>query len=92
MSDETKAGIVSIIWISAFAVFVADPSPIRALLLIFTTVVELLYCKHDVEQEELRKSRNRYAAHTSEEIRKSMAAAEDELPEDRVKRIIGGFR
>ena len=92
MSDETKAGIIAVSWLTVFAVFCVEPSVIKALLLIFVTVVELLYIKHDAEREELRKSRERYLAHAGEEIRRNTAELADELPEERVKRILGGFR
>lgn len=90
MSDETKAGIVALSWLTVFAVFVADPSPIRALLLIFTTVIELLFCKHDVEKEALRKSRQRYADHADFAIRKTSDSETE--PEEKYRRIIGEWK
>ena len=90
MSDESKAGIVALSWLGVFAVFVADPSPIRALLLIFTTVVELLYCKHDVEREQLRRSRQRYADHADGAIRKT--SDPETKPEEKFRTIIGEWK
>lgn len=92
MTDEVKAAIVAGIWLGFLTVFCAEPGAMRGLLLIFVTVVLVMYVKHDAEQENLRRSRKRYADHADSEIRRNIAARRDEQPEDRIKRIIGGFR
>ena len=74
MSDEIKAGIVAGIELGFFAVFCAGPSVVRALLLIFVTVVLLMYIKHDYQDEQRRKRIKRLV----EDDRRRLREAESE--------------
>lgn len=59
MSDEAKAGIVSGIFLSALAALLASPSVTTALLLVFTLIVEAVYCRYDLRLEQIRKREKR---------------------------------
>ncbi len=72
MSDETKAGVVAIVWLVVFAIFAVEPTVIKALITIFVTVVELIYCKHDVEKEQLRKRDRNIREQASENFRREL--------------------
>ena len=94
MSDETKAGIIAVSWLTVFAVFCVEPSVIKALLLIFTTVTELLYIKHDHEKEQLSKrarhNRERASVILHRELEK--LANEPLNSEEKYKTIIGEWK
>ncbi|MBR6968500.1 MAG: hypothetical protein IKH78_08200 [Ruminococcus sp.] len=72
MSDETKAGVVAIVWLVVFAIFAVEPTVIKALITIFVTIVELIYCKHDVEKEQLRKRDRNIRERASENFRREL--------------------
>lgn len=96
MSDETKAGIVSISWLVVFAVFAVEPSVVKGLVLFFITVIELLYCKHDVEREQLRRREQRERSYASETLRRELDKPADprteseRLTEEKYRYYTGG--
>ena len=59
MSDESKAGIVSFIWIGALAALAIETCVITAIILVFVTIIEAMYCKHDYVKEQLEKQNKR---------------------------------
>ena len=68
ISDEARAGIVSLIWLIALAVVCIEASAFTVLVLVFITVIIGMYLKYDHTKEQTKKRLNRYLKHAGEQI------------------------
>lgn len=72
MRDESRAAIVSVIWLVVFAIFALDPTPFKTLLWIAVTIIEAMYIRHDAERERAEKRQRRYVEYADEALRKEL--------------------
>ena len=78
MKDETKAGIVSGIWLGFLAVLCARPGVVSAMLFVCVTVVLAMYISHDYRSEQQQKRIDKLV---EDDIRKLRKACGNEVTE-----------
>lgn len=84
MSDEGKAGVVSLIWLAALTLLELRPCAFTLLLLISVTVVLAMYVRHDYRAEQADKRLTRYKSHLADEANKQHSSSLDDMHYERM--------